>query len=214
MTEMLRGATAVRTVVADYLKHAIPLVVQQAREEWQLTEYQLPFPLAYDAYEPYALSKWPLLGIVVSQASNFERVDYHSDMSQHYLTRYNVRVFTWVRTPFDENEIPIEPEYSEAIRLRDDLSACVRVALLRTGSLGRPEIVKFDESSLSEEYSETTAVKGERAVSGVVHSFTVQHEEVVPVAPLGSVGDIVVGAGSINDLRSATVSGQASLAAN
>ena len=63
-----RGATAVRTAVADYLSGVVPQVVSQARTDWSLDEYQLPLPFAYDAYEPYALDRWPLLGVNVAQA--------------------------------------------------------------------------------------------------------------------------------------------------
>lgn len=185
----LRGATAVRDAVATYLTTAVPAVIDQARTDWGVDEYQLPYPVAYDAYEPYALDRWPLLGINVVQANGFNHLGISPDMSQQYLSQYTVRVFTWVRTPMDEDEYPLEPEYSESIRLRDDLAACVRVALLRSGSLGSPNVM-WDEGSLSEEYSETTAVKGDRYVAGVVHSLTLKYRETVPFEPIGSAGSI------------------------
>ena len=195
---MLRGATAVRKVVGDYLAATVPSVVAMARADWGVDEIQLPLPVAYDAYEPSALDKWPLLGITVANAGNFNRVNYYPDMSQQYVSQYVVRVYTWVRTPMDENEYPIEPEYSNAIRLRDDLAACVRTSLLLTGNLGNPS-VHFDEGSLTEDYSETEKVKGGRYVSGVAHGFSMTYYEVAPNAAVGHANSIVLTGHSMNE---------------
>lgn len=183
---LMRGATAVRETVVAYLSVVVPDVVAQAREQWDLDEFTLPVPVAYDAYEPYALDRWPLLGVNAASAGKFDRIGYDDGASPHYLTQYRVRVFTWVRTPRDEEGHPLEPEYSESIRLRDDLGACVRASLLRSGCLGRPDVVMFDESSLTEEYSDTTGVKGDRFVSGVVHAFSIRFDESVPLPPIGT----------------------------
>ena len=188
---LFRGATAVREAVVDYLTVAVPFVVNQARSDWGLDEYQLPLPVAYNAYEPYALDRWPIIGVNVTQSSGFSRVNVLPDGGNQYLSRYTIRVFTWVRTPMDENEKPIEPEYSESIRLRDDLAAVVRAALLRSGSLGQPAII-FNETSLSEDYSEATGVKGDRFVAGVIHAFEIRFDESVPLIPLGVANTIDV----------------------
>lgn len=189
---LFRGATSVRAAVVNYLTTSMPETLTQARSTWGVDEYELPAPVAYDAYEPYALDRWPLIGVNVVQAGSFSRLGYEFGMSQSYMARYTVRVFTWVRTPFDELGTPIEPEYSESIRLRDDLAAVVRATLLRSGSLGQPQAIVFDESTLAEEYSEATATKGDRFVSGVVHSFDLRVDETVPIQPLGEADEIVV----------------------
>lgn len=188
---IFRGATAVRSAIANYLEGTVPDVIDRARSDWSLDEYQLPYPVKYDAYEPYALDRWPLIGINVVQAGQFTRREYVGPMSQRYMSNYTARVFTWVRTPYDESENPIEPEYSESLRLRDDLAACVRAAILMTGSFGQPAIV-FDETSLSEEYSEATGVKGDKFVSGTVHSFEFRFDETVPLVGLGEADTITV----------------------
>jgi len=189
---LFRGATAVRDGVITYLSNNVPGMVDQARTDWSLDEYELPYPVGYDAYEPYALDKWPLIGVNVVQSDNFVRLDYDEAMSQSYMSNYLVRVFTWVRTPFNSDETPMEPEYSESIRLRDDLAAVVRATLVRSGSLGQPGAFLFDESSLSEEYSEATGVKGDRFVSGVIHSFEVRVDESVPISGVGTANTINV----------------------
>lgn len=200
MAELLRGATAVRAAVVDYLQAVVPIIVAQARTDWSLDEYQLPLPVKYDAYEPYALDRWPLVGVNVVTANTFTTIDLLPDGGQRYMAKYTVRVFTWVRTPMDEDQTPMEPEYSESLRLRDDLAACVRAALVRSGSLGQPNAILFDEGSLVEDYSEATGVKGDRFVAGVVHSFDIRFDESVPLVPLGDANTIDVTAMLIAEL--------------
>lgn len=189
---LFRGATAVRQAVIEYLENLVPDVVDEARTTWELDEFQLPYPVAYDAYEPYALDKWPLVGVNVVQANTFSPMNWITGGGPQILSQYTIRVFTWVRTPMDENDIPIEPEYSEAIRLRDDLAAIMRATLLHRADLGKPGQILLDEGSISEEYSEATGVKGDRFVSGVVHSFEIRFDESVPLTVLGTADTIVV----------------------
>ena len=200
MTLLYRGATVVRDAVVDYLEATVPEVVDQARDDWDIDEYALPYPVKYDAYEPYALDRWPLLGVNVVQADMFNRLYYDQAMSQQYLASYTVRVFTWVRTPMDENDIPLEPEYSQSIRLRDDLAACVRAALLKSGCLGQQGAILFDESSLTEEYSEATGVKGDRFVAGVIHSFRIRVDETIPLVGLGDADSIDIDSQSLGPI--------------
>ena len=216
---LIRGATTVRQAVSEYLASAVPTMIAQARTEWELSDDALPVPVLYDAYEPYALDRWPIIGVNVVQAGGFDRRAYGLDMSQRYLSQYTVRVFTWVRTPFVEttydstpvvdsnlkyDELVNPPEttastYDETLRLRDDMAGCVRGALLSSGSVGHPESIQFDESTLTEEYGEATGVKGDKYVAGVIHSFTIRVDETVLAASLGTADDITVEAGITQD---------------
>jgi hypothetical protein len=64
--------------------------------------------------------------------------------------------------------------------------------LVKSGSLGQPNAILFDESSLSEEYSEATGVKGDRFVSGVIHSFEIRVDESVPILGIASANTITI----------------------
>jgi hypothetical protein len=215
---LVRGATTVRQAVSEYLASKVPVMVAQARAEWELSDDALPVPVLYDAYEPYALDRWPIIGVNVVQAGGFNRRAYGLDMSQRYLSQYTVRVFTWVRTPFIEptydtpvvdnnfkyDELVTPPEttsstYDETLRLRDDMAGCVRAALLSSGSVGHPESILFDEATLTEEYSEATGVKGDKYVAGVIHSFSIRVDETVLMASMGTADNIVTEAGVIQD---------------
>ena len=184
-----RGATVVRQAIVDYLETVIPSLIVTARTDWNLDQWELPLPVSYSVVEPYALDKYPSLGVSVSSAGNFNRTDYTMRMEEKYLVTYSVRLFTWIRTPLDGAELPLKPEYEETIRLRDDISALVRAALLLSPTLN-DAVVIWDEDTLSEEYSEATPVKGDRFVAGVVHNFDVQIDESLHRAILGEADTI------------------------
>jgi hypothetical protein len=199
MTTLLRGATAVRSVVAGYLSATVPVMIDEARVAWNLTDQQLQYPEAYDAYEPTALDRWPLLGINITRSDTFVLMDLDAEGGQTYLAQYSVRVFTWCRTPFDSDGNPLEPEYEESMRMRDDLAAVVRSSLLKSASLGQPGAVMLNPSTLTEEYSEPTIVKGDRWVSGVIHGFDMRFDESVPLVPVGELVTLSITGMTINE---------------
>jgi hypothetical protein len=186
-----RGATVVRQSIVDYLESTIPTLIVTARDDWDLDEWQLPLPVSYKEVEPYALDKFPSLGVSVTSAGNFNRTDYTMRLEEKYLVTYSVRLFTWVRTPLDSAELPLKPEYEETIRLRDDMAALIRAALLLSPTLNEA-VVMWDEDTLSEEYSEATPVKGDRFVAGVIHDFDIQIDESLHRAILGEADTIEV----------------------
>lgn len=191
MTTIMRGATYVREAIAQYLESNIPAIIDRARDDWGLDEYELPYPVSYREYEPYALDRYPLIGINVTSAGNFNRVDYDLTMSEKYLTNYTVRLFTWVRTPLDGAEQTLKPEYNQTIRLRDDMAAIVRAAILLSPSINNLTVL-WDEDTLSEEYSEITPVKGDRFVAGVIHNFDLQVDESLSRNILGDADNISI----------------------
>jgi hypothetical protein len=182
---LMRGPHTVRTALSLFLSIEVPRQVAIARTQWSLDAYQLPVPVRYDAYEPYALDKWPLMGVTVSSADGFTLNDMDALAQRKYRATYRVRLFTWVRTPLNSLEVPFTPEYDETLRLRDDLAACVRAALLQTSGLG-DDALMWDESTLVEEYSEATPVKGDRFVAGVTHTLSVQVDETLILDYIGT----------------------------
>ena len=191
MTTIMRGATYVREALAAYLEATLPTIIDRARDDWGKDEYELPYPVSYREYEPYALDRYPLIGINVTSAGNFNRVDYDLTMSEKYLVNYTVRLFTWVRTPTDGAEVTLKPEYNETIRLRDDMAALVRAAILLSPTINNLTVL-WDEDTLSEEYSEITPVKGDRFVAGVIHNFDLQVDESLSRNILGSFDNIIL----------------------
>ena len=85
----------------------------------------------------------------------------------------------------------MDNSYQETLRLRDDYAAVVRSLLLLSSSLGQPAII-WDETSLSEEYSDATVVKGDRWVAGVTHTFEVQVDESAVRSMIGTADDLTI----------------------
>lgn len=188
---LMRGPTTIREAVAGYLSAVIPGQVAIGREQWGLDEWQLPDPEKVVPYEPYALDHYPQIGVALTTARGFTRVDYDSYANENYMARYQCRVFTFVRSPLDFQGNTIEPSYPQTIRLRDDYAAIVRSALLLTSKLGQDALM-WDEATLAEEYSEATPVKGDRFVAGVIHTFDVQVDESAVRSFIGTADTIQV----------------------
>ena len=191
LENMGRGATRVRRVIASYLETTLPNLIVVARDNWELDKYQLPLPTSYKEVEPYALDHFPSVGVSVTSAGNFNRSDYTSRLEEKYLVTYNVRVFTWVRTPTDSADLTFKPEYAETVRLRDDMAALIRAAFLLSPTLNDPTVL-WDEDTLSEEYSEITPVKGDRFVGGVIHDFEIRVDESLSRNTLGEFDTLII----------------------
>ena len=197
--DLMRGGTIIRQAIANHLQTHMSAMLEQARTDWNLEEWELPDVEDYQQYDRNELDVWPAIGINVLSARNFGRVDYEADTSQIYLTKYDVAVYTWVRTPMNtDGEYP-PPTYESTLRLRDDYGAIVRNILLRTPSMGTSTI-QFFEESMNEEYGEPLTVKGSRYVCGIRHQFTVQNEESTAINQTVGDADTIVIDSSSNDI--------------
>jgi hypothetical protein len=176
---MMRGVTTLRHAIIDYLQDALPGIMEQARDDWNLDENQLPYPQRFDAYEPERTDTYPHIAINVVQASGFGRVDYDEYGSSEYRTRYTVRLFLWTRTPLNAQGLAMEPTLDETIRCRDDITSCMRVALLRDECLGNPETIVWNEASLEESYSSVEGLTGNKFVAASSLSFNLLYDESV-----------------------------------
>lgn len=194
---LMRGGTQVRDGIIAYLQVAVPRLLIHARAQWNLSAADLPTPVAYDAYEPTSLDRYPLIGVVVNRTRGWTRVDYDEVAGENYRPRYFVRIYTWVRTPMDSNGFPVQPDYDKTLKCRDDLGAVVRACLLDSLSLRtdftKPEVFLLDEGTLTEDYSAAAKVGGDRWVAGVVHDFELQVDEGLFRLGIGSADSIEQG---------------------
>lgn len=149
---MMRGASYARKYIADYLSVAIPPLLEEARIEFGLQDFQLPDPLDYNSYDPLQFNKFPSIGSLVSRTSNWRRTDINDYAEEEYEGVYAVRVFIWCRTPELPNGTWEEPSYDAALRVRDDLLGLVRSALLGSPSLNSDGICAINEGTLAEDY--------------------------------------------------------------
>lgn len=176
--QLMRGNTNVRKCIEDFLSAKVPGLIAVARTQWELEDHMLPLPLRYDSYDPLQTTEFPTIGSLVSRTSNWNMVDLNAHAEEVYDATYSIRLFMWCRTPQKQNGEWVAPIYDAALKVRDDLSAIVRSAILHTPSLGKPGVCRVLSGTLTEDYLD--AMKGASGASwlaGVLWTFDLQFSE-------------------------------------
>lgn len=172
----MRGAGYAKAAVVGFLRTALPAHLAAFREELGLSARELPTPPTaahYHAGTLRALDRWPMIAVSVAGAT-LTRVGVDTDAtgtSVEYATAYSTSVFAWVRA-----------EGWEVAELqRDNLGVALRRLLLDRPHLDVEPlgVALLDDTTLVEDYSENTAVHGERVVSGVSLTFDLNVVELV-----------------------------------
>lgn len=177
---MMSGPRLAKSYVSNYLVNDIPGRLLTYRNHWGLSSSQLPEPRKYLSYEPFALDAWPTLITLAISTGNIERTDYAADADPIFRVTYQMRTYVWVR---DSGGQIVTDQ-------RDNLVAVVREALMDGPSLSAhdssvPCYPKIDESSIREEFSDLTLIKGERLLAGAFVGYDLSLEERVDHDPLG-----------------------------
>lgn len=164
----MQGPHKAKEFVNLYLESDLPDRLIKYRNAWNLDDEELPEPKKYLAYEPVAIDAWPTLITVAISMDGLERTDYTRLFDPRFSVNYTMRTYIWVKD--DQSDL--------ATLKRDRLTTVLRSALLDGPSLnqcGDAEglEVMIDESSIREEYSELTLIKGERVMAGAYLGYTV-----------------------------------------
>jgi hypothetical protein len=183
--KIARGATDLRTVVSTFLADATPALITKAREDWEVENWQLPFLTSFDTYEPNEVTndQFPFCGAFVVRNPRTTRFSQDHQAQNKYRTSYQVRVLVWARSCLKPDDTWEEPEYNSAIRLRDDLVAIVRQALLSTPSMGTegdddvPHCVLNDETMIVDYFDLKLSKGNTRWAAGASINFTVDATE-------------------------------------
>ena len=180
----MQGAYNAKSFVNDYLKSDLPSRLRTYRNEWNLDDENLPEPLKYLVYEPIAIDSWPTLITVAISMNGLERQNYTSVFDPQYEVSYTMRTYVWVK----------DDDSDQCTAKRDRLTTVVRAALLDSPCLDKKSgdnnlFVMIDESSLREEYSELTLLKGERVMAGAYLSYTLQINEQITVDNIADSAD-------------------------
>jgi hypothetical protein len=156
MTLMLRGPSLLRQHITTFLQTVMPLAVATMRDHYGLDQYQLPAPGKYDAIDPTSVDNddYPAVGCVVLNGRNYVREDWDLHAQQVYSVVYTVRFVIVARTAFDAEGEWEESGKASAIRVRDDLTACLQNILLSEPAMGRPDAIKMNEVALTTDYLE------------------------------------------------------------
>ena len=177
----MSGARLAKTYVTNYLANDMPSRLVGYRNAWNLSQSQLPDPVRYLPYEPFALDRWPTIITLVMSTDAIERIDFYSGDPTYRVT-YEMRTYIWVR----DSGADVVTEQ------RDNLCAIVREALMDGPSLSSyddtvPCSPKIDEGSISEQFSDLTLIKGERLLAGAYVGYSLSLEETISHEPVGAV---------------------------
>jgi hypothetical protein len=201
--EPMHGPHFAKSYVSAYLTADLPGRLVSYRNAWSLDDISLPSPIKYLTHEPIALDEWPTIITTATSMSGLERIS-HDRGNPLYRVKYSMRTYVWVRT---ENS-------PEATIMRDRLTTVVRAALLDYPCLKATDPrgtfrVTIDESSIREEYSDLTLLKGERVLAGSYISYDLEIDEIVmrePIATLNQIDLSVIQKG-VTETRSSAITG-------
>lgn len=178
------GAHYAKEVVNGYLEYDIPRRLIRYRNAWGVDDYTLPEPQKYLVYEPIALDHWPTLITVVISTNSFDRMMNYGGGDPLYRVSYSMRTYIWAKTEGSE----------EVTLMRDRLSTVVRSALLDSPcmkGLSQQDVdVMLDESTMREEFSDLTLIKGDRVLAGAYIGYDLYLNELVYRQPIGEVTEI------------------------
>lgn len=196
---LMRGVTDIRNHISSHLSVEMPLLIDVAREQWSMPEHLLPYPKVFDSYDPLKVDngQFPSVGSHAVRTPRLTRVDISDTAEEEYIVRYTMRVFVWVRTPYDETtQAWVAPEYDSCLKQRDDLGAILRASLLRWPSLGtagadRP-LLKVEETSLTEEYFDAipSGSQNDRWMAGMSITVDIDSTESTYHEPIGTADTI------------------------
>ena len=170
--ELMYGAQFAKKFVTDYLKSDIPNRLIMYRNGWNLDDIVLPNPESYLTYEPLALDAWPTVITVVLSTKTFDRRGFANGLDPLYRVIYGMRTYVWVRTEGSE----------QTTDMRDRLTTVVRSALLDYPCLqrdGADREAMIDESTVGEEFSDLTLLKGDRVLAGAYIAYDLAIDEVI-----------------------------------
>ena len=182
---LMQGPQFAKKYVTDYLESDMPSRLIRYRNGWGVDDYTLPKPELYLTYEPIALDHWPTVITVAISTNSFERAGYIDGGNPIYRVTYSMRTYIWVKTEGSE----------EVTTMRDRLTTVARSALLDYPNLqacdlsgdANPEI---NESTLREEYSDLTLIKGDRVLAGAYLGYDLTLNEVVYRMPMSTLSGV------------------------
>lgn len=157
--ELMYGAHYAKEFVNNYLQSDIPRRLVRYRNGWSLDDITLPNPVEYLTYEPLALDVWPTIITVAISTKRFERTGYEPGMNPLYRVVYGMRTYIWVRTEGSQ----------QTTEMRDRLTTVVRSAIMDHPCLqreGADREAMVEETTLTEEFSDLTLLKGDRVLAG------------------------------------------------
>ena len=193
MVYPMNGSHAAKKYVNDYLSLDMPKRLIEYRNGWGIGNTDLPSPEQYISYEPLSIDRWPSIITVVLSTNALERIGFENN-NPVYRVQYSMRTYSWVRDDGSE----------QCTIQRDRLTTVVRSALLDYPCLKAFDSrfnfrILIDESTIREEFSDITLLKGDRVMSGSYVAYNLEIDEVVERTPLGEVDSIELETEAVSD---------------
>ena len=184
--ELMHGAQFAKQYINNYLTLDIPVRLIEYRNGCNLSSTDLPTPEEFITHEPLALDSWPTIITIAISTNRLERIGY-GNADPLYRVEYQMRTYVWVRAEGSQ----------ECTEMRDRLTTVVRSALLDYPCLKATDPNDFfrimiDESSMREEFSDLTLLKGDRMLAGSYVAYNIQMDEIVSRKSLGTVDEIIL----------------------
>lgn len=182
--ELMFGAHYAKQYVNNYLRTDVPVRIVDYRNGWNLDDATLPTPVSFFIYEPIGLDSWPSIITVAMSTNRMERIGY-GGANPLYRVNYSMRTYIWVRDIGSE----------EATLMRDRLTTVVRSALLDYPCMKATDPqdtfkATIDESTMQEQFSDLTLLKGDRVMAGAYLSYDLSIDEIMDRRPLGTATQI------------------------
>ena len=179
---MMTGPALIKDKIVNYLKADLPDRIVKYRNFWNLDSKLLPMPnqKSYFTFAPpsleYMIDQLPALYTVIISTSNLNRYGYSDEYDPLYGMEYQARTYVWVETKHVD-------EMAACGRARDSLMTVVRSSLLDHQAFlshddGKFCEVLFDEGSITEEYADIEATKGDWFCSGGYVAYTLTVTEI------------------------------------
>lgn len=182
-SEVMYGPQFAKQFVNEYLISEMPLRLTRYRNSWNLSTSELPDIEDIFAFEPLAMDKWPTIITVAISTKSLVRTGFNLTNNPEYNVTYAMRTYVWARSDGAQ----------DTTLMRDRLTTVVRSALMDHPCLQRSNPERealIEESSINEEYSELTLLKGDRYLAGAYIAYDLRIEEAIERDNLGTVSEI------------------------
>lgn len=183
---LMHGPQFAKEYVNTYLKAELPKRLIRYRNGWGVSNADIPDPEDYFTYEPLVMDHWPTIITVVISTNSFDQIGWDG-MHPLYRVSYSMRTYVWSRTEGSE----------QTTTMRDRLTVVVRSALLDDACLQATDPrgtfrVQIDQTTMREEFSDLTLLKGDRVLAGAYVSYTMNIDEVVHREDIATVNEITI----------------------
>lgn len=189
---IMTGPDELRRTLETFLLSELNPIIDAARVRLGIQDYELPYPKQVAVDDPYATSTnmYPVIGFIINHDNEHTRTDNSDSMESEYWIRYSCRFVVVCISPQDDEEKFLQPPRTQAMRLMQRLTACLKALLLDQPTLGDKENLELIESTMTTDYLEAFLMKtqSERYVSQSIINVDIKFRQWTYNPPYGTPG--------------------------